>query len=469
MGQGKINRFDIVKILVHQDHYHIYDSNNREAITYTNPRNLFPNAYFGEYGNKSHTQASQNNNSQVKPKENKKPQASPEIKPNESKKPQVTPEIKPDENKKAQVKPEIKDNENKKPQTNPEIKPNDNKKPQVNPEIKPDENKKPQVNPDDNNIADVKPEQDKKDDEKWPSGITKIIDHKDHWHLYRGNEEVGVVKENPKDIYPNAEYIVEKSESDNIAVADDEIFNYQDVRAELIKGVIPYLEGDLSKFTNYGNLSQEDAVYGSNGVRENIFYWFHQNHYHAKTIKQIIQMEKDNKFGKYTAKDVVKTIKYKIENPKTQLEYKPEVKIEDVKEFLKNHYQVESYDILNIGDSLVQVFIKDETLNFYLRDFEMKDGKLSYKKQLPVVEDKKEENEENIKEDEIKEKSEDEKIENTKKTENKETNKIENKQTNKVENTKVEDTNNTENKKDQTKPNQEEKEDKEASENNIGK
>lgn len=395
LGQGKINRFDIVKILVHQDHYHIYDSNNREAITYTNPKNLFPNAYFGEYGNKSHTQASENNSSQVKP------------------------------------------------------------------EIKPDENKKPQVDPNEHNIADVKPEQDKKDDEKWPSGITKIIDHKDHWHLYRGNEEVGVVKENPKDIYPNAEYIVEKSESDNIVVADDEIFNYQDVRAELIKGVIPYLEGDLSKFTNYGNLSEEDAVYGSNGVRENIFYWFHQNHYHAKTIKQIIQMEKDNKFGKYTAKDVVKTIKYKIENPQTQLEYKPEVKIEAVKEFLKNHYKVESYDILNIGDSLVQVFIKDETLNFYLRDFEMKDGKLSYKKQLPVVEDKKEENEENIKEDEIKEESEDKKIENTEKTENKETNKIEN--------TKVKDTNNTENNKDQTKTNQEEKEDIKTTENNIGK
>lgn len=413
LGQGKINRFNIVRILVHQDHYHIYDSNNREAITYTNPINLFPNAYFGEYGNKSHTQVSENNGSNVKPNDNKRPQ----------------------------------------------VKPDDNKKPQVKPEIKPDKN----------HIANVKPDQDKKDDEKWPSGITKIIDHKDHWHLYRGDEEVGVVKENPKEIYPNAEYIVEKSESDNIAVADDEIFNYQDVRAELIKGVIPYLEGDLSKFTNYGNLSEEDAVYGSNGVRENIFYWFHQNHYHAKTIKQIIQMEKDNKFGKYTAKDVVKTIKYKIENPQTQLEYKPEVKIEDVKEFLKNHYQVESYDILNIGDSLVQVFIKDETLNFYLRDFEMKDGKLSYKKQLLVVEDKKEENEENIKEGEIKEKPEDEKIENTEKTENKETNKIENKQTNKVENTKVEDTNNTENNKDQAKLNEKEKEDKLEIENDIDK
>ena len=420
LGQGKINRFDIVKILVHQDHYHIYDSNNREAITYTNPINLFPNAYFGKYGNKSHKEVAENNSSHVKP----------EIKPNDNKKPHAKPEIKPEENKK------------------PEIKPDENEKPQV----KPDENEKPNVNP--------------KEDEKWPSGITKIIDHKDHWHLYKGDEEVGVVKENPKNIYPDAEYIVEKSESDNIAVADDEIFNYQDVRAELIKGVIPYLEGDLSKFTNYGNLSQEDAVYGSNGVRENIFYWFHQNHYHAKTIKQIIQMEKDNKFGKFTAKDVVKTIKYKIENPKTQLEYKPEVNIEDVKEFLKNHYQVESYDILNIGDSLVQVFIKDETLNFYLRDFEMKDGKLSYKKQLPVVQDKKEESEEenieeHIKEDEIKDNSEDKKIEKTEK--------IENKKTNQIENTKIDDTNNTENKKDQTKQNQEEKEDKLETENNIDK
>lgn len=404
LGQGKINRFDIVKILVHQDHYHIYDSNNREAITYTNPINLFPNAYFGEYGNKSHKQVAENNSSQVKPNDNKKPQVRPEIKPDEN--------VKPDDNTRPQVEPK----ENEKPQ----VKPNDNKKPKVNP----------------------------KEDEKWPSGITKIIDHKDHWHLYRGNEEVGVVKENPKNIYPNAEYIVEKSESDNIAVSDDEIFNYQDVRAELIKGVIPYLEGDLSKFTNYGNLSKEDAVYGSNGVRENIFYWFHQNHYHAKTIKQIIQMEKDNKFGKYTAKDVVKTIKYKIENPKAQLEYKPEVNIEDVKEFLKNHYKVESYNILNIGDSLVQVFIKDETLNFYLRDFEMKDGKLSYKKQLPLVKDKKEEkNKENIEEDsKNSDNSEDKKIEKTEK--------IENKETNKIENTKVDD---TENKKDQTKPNQEEK------------
>ena len=36
---------------------------------------------------------------------------------------------------------------------------------------------------------------------------SQIIDHGDHWHLYRGDKEVGVVTENPKSHYPDAEYI----------------------------------------------------------------------------------------------------------------------------------------------------------------------------------------------------------------------------------------------------------------------
>ncbi|MDU2375611.1 MAG: hypothetical protein E7D56_05420, partial [Anaerococcus vaginalis] len=292
-----------------------------------------------------------------------------------------------------------------------------------------------------------KPSKDKKDenkDEKWPKGITKIIDHKDHWHLYRGDEEVGVVKENPRHIYPDAEYIVEKNESDDIAVSDDEIFEYKDIRAELIEGVIPYLEGDLSKFTNFGNLPENEAVYGSNGVRENIFYWHHQNHYHAKTIKQIIQMQKDKKFGPYTAKDVVKTIKYKIENPQTNLEYKSKIKIEDIKEFLKNHYKVDSADILNIGDSMVQVFIQDQTLNFYTRDFEMKNGKITYKKDLPKVSIKKETiEEENKEENETKEITENKKIENIEKNENSKKENNNNDKSNTPENKKEKDQTNT--------------------------
>lgn len=367
LGKGQIDRFDIVKILVHGDHYHIFDSKGVEAITYTNPRELFPNAYFSQY--------------------------------EESKK---------DEPKKENPK-EDKDKKEDSKKENP----------------KEDQDKK----------------EDSKKDDKWPEGITRIVEHKDHWHLYRENEEVGVVRVNPKEIYPDAEYIVERDDSEDIKVEYDEIFDYGDVRAELIKGVIPYLEGDLSKFTNYGSLSESDAVYGSNGVRENIFYWYHLNHYHAKTIKQIIQMEKNGKFGNYTAKDVVKTIKYKIENPETDLEYTPDISVDEVKKYLKNYYNLDSSDLLNIGDSMVQVFINDDTLNFYVRDFEKKDGKISYKKEMPQV--KKEESKDNIEEnDDKKERSSSKKdssnVNNELKEDNKETYKKENKSFN-IKEEKVED------------------------------
>lgn len=131
---NEINRFDIVNILKHEDHYHIYDSNGNEAITFTNPQNLYPNAYFGNYEG-SH------NNSQ------------------------------------------------------------------------------------DNNEF------------KWPENITKIVDHKDHWHLYRGDEEVAVVRVNPKDHYPNAEYIKDYVDVGNVEVGDQDVFNYDDIKANKVEGI----------------------------------------------------------------------------------------------------------------------------------------------------------------------------------------------------------------------------------------
>lgn len=49
LGKNPVDRYDIVKILKHGDHYHIYDSKGNEGITYTDPRSLYPNAEFGEY------------------------------------------------------------------------------------------------------------------------------------------------------------------------------------------------------------------------------------------------------------------------------------------------------------------------------------------------------------------------------------------------------------------------------------
>lgn len=49
LGQEEVDPYDIVKILKHEDHYHIYDSKGREGVTYENPQDLYPNASFGQY------------------------------------------------------------------------------------------------------------------------------------------------------------------------------------------------------------------------------------------------------------------------------------------------------------------------------------------------------------------------------------------------------------------------------------
>lgn len=63
----------------------------------------------------------------------------------------------------------------------------------------------------------------------------KIVDHKDHWHLYRGDEEVAVVRVNPKDHYPNAEYIKDYIDVGNVEVEDADVFNYDDIEPKKSK------------------------------------------------------------------------------------------------------------------------------------------------------------------------------------------------------------------------------------------
>ena len=218
LGKNPVDRYDIVKILKHGDHYHIYDSKGNEGITYTNPKSLYPEAEFGEY---------QGNHG--------------------------------------------------------------------------DENKKPF---------------------EWPKGVTKIVDHGDHWHLYIGDKEVGVVHENPKSHYPDAEYIKEGSDHSDIGVDENELFTYESVKAEIKYKVIPYLDSNLRAMRHYGALNTTLPVYGSNGETKGIFYWLHGNHYHAITIKQIIQNVKAGQYGDCTAKEIVSALKYIIENPNAEIESK---------------------------------------------------------------------------------------------------------------------------------------------------
>lgn len=280
---SEIDRFDIVKILKHEDHYHIYDSKGNEAITYTNPQNLYPNAYFGNY------EGSHNNS-----------------------------------------------------QTNDEF--------------------------------------------KWPENITKIVDHKDHWHLYRGDEEVAVVRVNPKDHYPNAEYIKDYIDVGNVEVEDADVFNYDDIKAKKVEGIEAVLNDNLRNMTGYGKLTDGIAIMGTEDKQDNVFYWLHGDHYHALSIKDLVKMEKSGALKGFTAKDVVATLKYKFQHPQEDLTYKSDLNIKEIIEFLKSHYKInDSLRIFQIGQETVNIYTNDKTNNFHISEFEKKNGQIIFKGQLPQI------------------------------------------------------------------------------------
>lgn len=200
-----------------------------------------------------------------------------------------------------------------------------------------------------------------------------------------GNETV--VNTNPKAHYPNAEYIDESNHNSDIKVDDREIFTYADVRAQIIDNKIKsYMDDNLKSMEAYGDVPNDGKeVYGSDGLRKNVFYWLHGGHYHAITIKQIIQKEKAKEFGPYTAKDVVAAMKYKIENPGTDLEYKPQVEGWEVVEYLKEYYKIKaSTRILQVGND-IYIYSGDESVAINLSEFEKVDGKISHKGKLPEV------------------------------------------------------------------------------------
>lgn len=279
LGKNAVDRYDIVKILKHGDHYHIYDSKGNEGITYTNPKSLYPDAEFGEY---------QGNHG--------------------------------------------------------------------------DGNEKPF---------------------EWPKGVTRIVDHGDHWHLYVGDKEVAVVHENPRSHYPNAEYIKEGSDHSDIGVDENELFTYESVKAEIKDKVIPYLDSNLRAMRYYGDLNTTLPVYGSNGVTKGIFYWLHGNHYHAITIKQIIQNAKAGQYGECTAREIVSALKYIIQNPNAEIKSKITVDREEVVKYLMKVYNLEDKLDVNVIGDIAYVYINGETLTFSLADFEKVNGKIRYKKKLP--------------------------------------------------------------------------------------
>ncbi|MFM1583064.1 hypothetical protein EQF91_03655 [Helcococcus ovis] len=386
---------DVVKILKHEDHYHIYTRDGQEFISYSDPRNMYPNAEFGQYvgsHGESNSNGKQNYNT-----DSKKINSTTNTAQNNSNQSITNDEInekiknlniigvlgKESVNRFDIVKIlqhgnhwHIYDSKNNEGIT------------YVNPQ-----NLYPKArfgeyvgshadNSNNQNLV-------KKFD--WPEGITKIIDHGDHWHLYRGDEEVTVTSINPIPHYTDVEVIKESNEFENITVNNQELFKYDEVEPVKNVKLFSRLEPNLQSMDNFGNPDSSIPIFGSNGQKENVFYWLHGDHYHAISIKQLIQMEKNGKFGDAKARDVVAVLKYKINNPNEKMTLEVVADAGKVVEFLSGHYNISSRDISKIfrlGNN-INIYGK-ETYIFSLYDFEEKDGKIIYLKQLPKIDGLKE-------------------------------------------------------------------------------
>lgn len=112
-------------------------------------------------------------------------------------------------------------------------------------------------------------------------------------------------------------------------------------------------------------------------------------------------MEKAGELGGFTAKDIVATLKYKMENQDVKIgkdydDADSEILRANIKELLKKTYP--DAEISDIGLNFYACGTSD--LVFHISDFEEKDGKLVYKKgKLPEMKKEEKPAEENSGED----------------------------------------------------------------------
>ena len=398
---------NVIRILKHGDHYHIYTADGKEYISYSNPSSLYPDipigTYVGSHGDEKDNK-DQNKKENPKIEENKKEDSKDYSQTNPA-----------EDNIKSRIENlkitnilgkekvdrydivkilkhgdhyHIYDSKGREGVTH--VNPKD-----IYPKAKfgqyegshGDENKN-------------------KDEFKWPKEVTKIVSHGDHWHLYKGDEEIGVVTENPKSHYPNAEYIDESKDYSNVEVGDGDLFTYESVNPKKIPGIEKIFDSRFNEMNSFGQIKDEKPAFGPGGQYKggNVFYWLHGDHYHYLSIEDLLKMEKAGELGEFTAKDIVATLKYKIENPDQKItkdydDTKSELLRANILDLLKKTYP----------DAFVQnieLNFYAEDLVFHITDFEEKDGKVVYKKgKLPEIkkEEKPEEDEFDKKEEEDKE------------------------------------------------------------------
>ncbi|WP_077597622.1 hypothetical protein [Olsenella urininfantis] len=143
-----------------------------------------------------------------------------------------------------------------------------------------------------------------------PKRVVSIEHHDDHWHLHHADGSESVSYTDPSPLYPG----VPVSEYDENQghhfdpLQKDELFAYEDVKAEMLVPLEDITYGNVIHTVRYDN--------------EKGFVIPHHDHYHYVSIKTIIQLCKyaDGPFGGHDAKSVVATLKYLVEHPEARPE-----------------------------------------------------------------------------------------------------------------------------------------------------
>ena len=398
LGQKKVDKNRIVKILQHGDHYHVYDAEGNESITYSDPRALYPDAVFGQYVG-THADHHSENDEHSTHIENNEPSTHIEDKHDDNKDAIANLKIVPVLGQKGKIDRydiikilqhedhyHIYDSQGNEgiTYTNPRA-------------LYPNAKFGQYVGTHSQHNTNVEID--------WPEGIDKIVDHGDHWHLYKNGQEITVVHENPKSHYPNAEYIDERPKDySNITVENNEIFTYDEVKPEVKDGLREFLKKKdmrgIVDMEGFGDLTNETRpVYGSetdeNGqpIKKDIFYFCHNgDHYHALTIKQIIQAAKAGEYGSFTARDIVAAMKWSIENKEKLVTFTVSKNIDAVKNYLKQYYHIDDEnDISSFGNQIGIYGIKADGNPVYFNvddDFTVENGQIKSIKPLPAREEK---------------------------------------------------------------------------------
>ncbi|MCT7752590.1 MAG: hypothetical protein N4Q10_01400 [Lactobacillus iners] len=389
LGQKTVDKNRIVKILQHGDHYHVYDAEGNESITYSDPRALYPDAVFGQYvgTHADHHSENDEHSTHIEDKhdDNKDAIANLKIVPVLGQKGKID---RYDIIKILQHEDHyhIYDSQGNEgiTYTNPRA-------------LYPNAKFGQYVGTHSQHNTNVEID--------WPEGIDKIVDHGDHWHLYKNGQEITVVHENPKSHYPNAEYIDERPKDySNITVENNEIFTYDEVKPEVKDGLREFLKKKdmrgIVDMEGFGDLTNETRpVYGSetdeNGqpIKKDIFYFCHNgDHYHALTIKQIIQAAKAGEYGSFTARDIVAAMKWSIENKEKLVTFTVSKNIDAVKNYLKQYYHIDDEnDISSFGNQIGIYGIKADGNPVYFNvddDFTVENGQIKSIKPLPAREEK---------------------------------------------------------------------------------